>query len=188
MAATAFIQCSHAAYYGFSTLHWSAAGISDSVIGLLWAEGVVAEIILFAFAGRIVPRLGIGPLLWVAAVCGVVRWGITGATTDLAALVVVQALHAATFGATHLAAMHFIQRAVPESISATAQGLYSAVVMGLILAFVMSGSGALYALSPAVAFYAMAAMCAAGGLCAVMLKRAWGGGELTLGAPRPVRV
>ena len=82
MAATALIQCSHATYYGFSTLHWSAAGISDSAIGLLWAEGVVAEIVLFAFAGRIVQRVGVGPLLWVAALAGVVRWGVTGATTD----------------------------------------------------------------------------------------------------------
>jgi len=181
MAAAALIQCSHAVYYGFSTLHWSAAGISDSTIGLLWAEGVVAEIVLFAFAGRVVQRVGIGPLLWIAAVAGVLRWGVTGATTDLAALVLVQALHAATFGATHLASMHFIQRAVPESISATAQGLYSAVVMGVILAVVMSGSGALYALSTGGAFYAMAAMCAAGGLCAVLLGRAWDGGELRLG-------
>lgn len=186
MATTALIQCSHAAYYGFSTLHWSAAGISDSVIGLLWAEGVVAEIILFAFAGRIVQRIGIGPLLWLAAISGVVRWGVTGATTELAALVIVQALHAATFGATHLAAMHFIQTAVPESISATAQGLYSAIVMGLILAAVMSGSGALFAMSAGAAFYAMAAMCAAGGLCAVLLRRAWNGGELSFGTTDPV--
>jgi len=181
MVATAFIQCSHAAYYGFSTLHWSAAGISDSTIGLLWAEGVVAEIILFAFSGRIVQRVGIGPLLWVAALAGMVRWGVTGATSNLVALMVVQALHAATFGATHLAAMHFIQRAVPESISATAQGLYSAVVMGLILAAVMSGSGALYAVSSGGVFYAMAAMCAAGGLCAIFLTRAWDGTELSFG-------
>ena len=38
------LQASHAVLNGFSTLHWRAAGSSESMIGVLWAEGVVAEI------------------------------------------------------------------------------------------------------------------------------------------------
>ena len=181
LTTAALIQCSHATYYGFATLHWSAAGISDSTIGLLWAEGVVAEIVLFAFAGPIMRRVGTAPLLGIGAGAGLIRWWATGLSTDLAVLIVVQALHAATFGATHLAAMNFIQKAVPESISATAQGLYSAIAMGLILAVVMSSSGALFAVSPGGAFYAMAAMCVAGMAGALLLKRMWNGDQLTIG-------
>lgn len=183
LGTTAAIQCSHAAYYGFSTLHWSAAGISDSAIGLLWAEGVVAEIILFAFAGKLMRRFGTAPLLCVAAAAGIVRWIATGLSTDLGVLIVVQAGHAATFGATHLAAMNFIQKAVPESISATAQGLYSAIAMGLVLAVVMSGAGALFAASPSGAFFAMAALCAVGGGAALLLNRIWNGEQITIGKP-----
>ncbi len=182
LATAALIQCSHATYYGFATLHWSAAGISDSTIGLLWAEGVLAEIVLFAFAGPIMRRIGTAPLLCIGAGAGIVRWWVTGLSTDLATLIVVQMLHAATFGATHLAAMNFIQKAVPESISATAQGLYSAIAMGLILAVVMSSSGALFAVSPSGAFFAMAAMCVAGVAGALLLHRLWSGEELTIGA------
>ncbi|MFC7691724.1 MFS transporter [Paeniroseomonas aquatica] len=36
---SALIQGSHALYYGFSTLHWTAAGLSPAVIGLLWGRG-----------------------------------------------------------------------------------------------------------------------------------------------------
>jgi MFS transporter, PPP family, 3-phenylpropionic acid transporter len=52
VAAAAMIQVSHAVYYGFATLHWRAAGHGGLAIGLLWAEGVVAEVVLFACAGR----------------------------------------------------------------------------------------------------------------------------------------
>ncbi len=45
------IQASHAVYYAFSTLDWTAKGFDGVTIGVLWALGVVAEIVLFAFAG-----------------------------------------------------------------------------------------------------------------------------------------
>ena len=98
LATASLLQCSHAAYYGFATLHWRAAGLDEATIGLLWAEGVVAEIILFAFAGAVVRRIGIVPLFAIAAAAGVVRWLVTGATTELWALALVQILHAGTLG------------------------------------------------------------------------------------------
>ena len=47
---TALIQGAHAAYYGFAALFWRSQGISDTVIGLLIAEGIIAEILLFPAA------------------------------------------------------------------------------------------------------------------------------------------
>ena len=38
LIAVGLVQASHAAYYGFATIHWRAAGLSDAVIGALWAE------------------------------------------------------------------------------------------------------------------------------------------------------
>ena len=40
--------------------------VAGTIIGFLWAEGVIVEIILFAFSARIVRRLGVGGLLLVA--------------------------------------------------------------------------------------------------------------------------
>ena len=53
-----------------------------------------------------------------------------------------QTLHAMSFGAAHLAAIHFLTHAVPENRAATAQGVYAAAVAGLALgtATVASGS------------------------------------------------
>ena len=93
LIAVGLVQASHAAYYGFATIHWRAAGLSDDVIGALWAEGVLAEIVLFAFSGAVVRRLGPVRLLLLGAAAGIVRWAIIGSTTDLVAVAGVQWLH-----------------------------------------------------------------------------------------------
>ena len=46
MTAATCIQASHAVYYNFGSIHWLAAGHGADVIGALWAEGVIAEILL----------------------------------------------------------------------------------------------------------------------------------------------
>ena len=144
MIAASLVQASHAVYYGFATLHWQASGISAGAIGGLWAEGVICEVVLFAFSGRVVARFGPVALLAFGAGAGVLRWLVLGATTELWVLVAVQGLHAFTFGATHLAAMHYIARNVPAQFAATAQSLYSSFFGGTIMALAMLSSGWLF--------------------------------------------
>ena len=52
----ALLQASHQLYYGFGTLYWRGLGFSDTVIGGLWAEGVVAEILLLRRCYRLFRR------------------------------------------------------------------------------------------------------------------------------------
>ena len=163
------LQASHAVYYGFATLHWRAAGHDGTVIGALWAEGVIAEVVLFAFSGAVVARLGPRRLLALAALAGMVRWTVLGTSTALPALIAVQGLHAFTFGATHLGAMHHIARNVAPEVAATAQSLYSSTAMGVVMGIVMMASGWLYGSFAGAAFYAMVALSFAGGVVAVAL-------------------
>jgi PPP family 3-phenylpropionic acid transporter len=171
LIAAALIQASHSVYYGFGTLNWKAQGYSETVIGLLWAEGVIAEIILFAFGACLVRRFGPAELIVLGGVAGAVRWSFTGTAGGLEMLVVMQALHAFTFAATHLGAIYFISRRVPQAVSASAQSLYSAVVMGLALGLAMLASGNLYGLYGAGAYQVMAVMAALGGIVAVFIIR-----------------
>ena len=171
LAAASLIQASHAVYYGFATLHWRSVGHADWVIGALWAEGVIAGVGLFAVSGRAVALFGPTGLLILAAVAGIVRWTTLGLATSLSALVVVQGLHAFTFGAAHLAMMYFIARRVPPEHAATAQSLYSSTAMGLVMGLAMTASGWLYARHGGHAFLAMTVLSAAGGLIAVVLAR-----------------
>jgi PPP family 3-phenylpropionic acid transporter len=178
LLAAGLTQASHATYYVFATLHWRAAGISQDIIGGLWAEGVIAEIALFAFSGAVARRLGPIRLLALGSAAGLIRWCVLGLTTELWALVAVQGLHALTFAATHLAAMHFLLRAIPAPYSSTAQGLYAGLGMGVLMGLAMIASGALYDAFGGAAFISMAVLSFAGGVAATALARMWNGGEI----------
>lgn len=170
--ACALIQGSHGVYYAFATLHWQAAGYSEAVIGALWAEGVIAEIVLFACDRAIFARVGAGGLIALAACACVVRWLGTGLSADLPVLVLLQALHAFSFGAAHLGAMAFIAARVAPAVTATAQSLYSGTVWGLGLGVALLAAGWLYRDLGGQAFLVMAAVGLAGGLVAGGLLRA----------------
>ncbi len=144
LLAASLIQASHALYYSFGTLNWRAQGIPDGAIGMLWSVGVVAEVALFAVSGRVIAYCGTARLLMLAGLAATLRWGVMAIDPPLWATALLQTLHAMSFGAAHLAAIHFLTHAVPEDRAATAQGLYAAMVAGLVLGPVTIASGPLY--------------------------------------------
>jgi PPP family 3-phenylpropionic acid transporter len=179
LAAAGCTQASHAVLYAFGTIGWRAIGISDGTISLLWAEGIVAEIVLFWFAGAATARLGATGMMLLGAGGAVVRWTLMPFLGEsLPALVGLQALHALSFGATHLAAMAFLQRAVPAGAMTLAQSLYYGLASGLPVALVYQVAGVLYERAGAQAYLAMAILSAAGCLAALGLARHWRGGPL----------
>ena len=167
----ALLQASHAALYGFATLSWKAAGLGEGVIGFLWAEGVVAEILLFIFGQRLMARFRVWQVLALAAAAGLLRWSVLGLTADLPWLIAVQGLHALTFAGTHLAAVLYIARRVPQDRSVTAQTLYDGMAMGLIFGIAMMAAGWVYETWTSDAFFVMALLSALGGLGALVLAK-----------------
>jgi len=172
LLATAGLQASHAALYGFSTLHWRSAGIGEATIGWLWAEGVVAEILFFAYGRRLMQGSAPTVLLVAAAIGGLVRWPVLAVSSDVTLLALTQPLHALTFGAAHLGAMAFIARAVEPQLSASAQSLYSATSSGVAFGLAMPLTGFLYGRVDAGVFLLMAGLSAVGLVAALALARA----------------
>lgn len=156
VACTALIQGSHAAYYGFAAIYWRSQGIGDATIGLLFAEGIIAEIALFLRGRRLVEFLGPAGLTACASVASVVRWGGMALAPPLPVLAVLQLLHAATFAMQHLAAMMLLSRNVPPERAATAQSLHSALGQGVPNGLMVLLTGLLYARLGGGAFLAMA--------------------------------
>jgi PPP family 3-phenylpropionic acid transporter len=170
----ALIQGSHAAYYAFGSIHWEQAGVPATAIGLLWAWSVVAEVALFAWGRGLAERLGARGLAVVAAGAGLLRWGITAETVALPALALAQALHAATFGAMHLATMRVMQQAIPQAVAGTAQTLLAAGIGGVMMVATLAAGQGYAAFGPAV-FWGMAAMCGLGALAVSRLSGAEAG-------------
>lgn len=153
LLATAMIHGAHGVYYGFSAIHWTSVGFSNSIVGLLWGEGVVAEILLFAFGAPLVRRMGPIGLIGAAAALGALRWAVLGLTTELWIIALAQLLHAASFGAMHLGAMLFITRAVPDAYANSAQGLLGGLTYGAGLGGGLLLAGWLYGIYGADAYW-----------------------------------
>lgn len=180
--ATGLTQSTHAVYYAFGTLHWQALGISAGVIGSLWAVGVIAEILLFTYSGRVLAAVGTVNFIWLAALAAIVRWTITAFDPPLWVLFPVQILHALTFGAAHLGAVHFISQAIPDEVSGTAQGLYAAFAAGIVMGAALLVSGPLYGMLGKYAYLVMAGVAVISLAGSLLLSRKWRGEKLiTLG-------
>jgi PPP family 3-phenylpropionic acid transporter len=178
MVAAGLCQASHAVLYSFGTLTWRAAGIDDVTISLLWGESVAVEIVLMLASPWLLARLGAGGMIGLALGCGMVRWLGMAFTTELRALVLLQALHAGTFAACHLGAMAFLQRALPPSGMALGQSVYYAIGTGAAQAVIFQLAGVLYADWGQKAFLGMFIVSAVGMVAIVLLSCQWKGGLL----------
>jgi MFS transporter, PPP family, 3-phenylpropionic acid transporter len=156
----ALIYGSHALHDTFTVIRWNAAGIGSQTTSLLWSEAVAAEILVFFFIGpALVNRLGPNGAAALAAMAGIIRWGVMTQSTALGALALVQPLHGLTFALFHLGCMRLIGAVVPAHVAATAQALY-AFSAGTATAVVTLASGVLYERFGAQAFLLMALLCA----------------------------
>jgi PPP family 3-phenylpropionic acid transporter len=171
VAATAsLVQASHALYYGFSTIDWQAAGIGGTTIGALWALGVLAEIVLFAYSARLPAAFGPGIFLSIGAGGAVVRWSAMVLGPPIALLPLLQCLHGLSFGATHLGALALVARAAPPGLAATSQGIVS-IASGIAMAAATVLSGMLYASFGGATYAAMALIAGAGTVAALVAEK-----------------
>lgn len=162
LVATGAVQSAHAMFYVFGILHWRTQGISAEWAGALWTVSIVMEIALFAFSSAVLKRIGPVQLIMLGCVAAVVRWGAMGLDPGLPLLVLLQASHGLTFGASHIGAIHYLTRTVPEHQMGTAQALYSAFTGGIAMGAVMLAIGPLYANFAGLAYWAMALVALAG--------------------------
>ncbi len=170
LLAASLIQASHSVYYGFSTLAWQAAGLDGVTIGILWSVGVVAEIVLFGFSGRLPPALGPLGLMAIGAAAAVFRWTVMAFDPPGWTLPALQALHGLSFGATHLGTIGYLANAAPKKLGATAQG-YLYVVMSAVHAVMLGLSGFLYGALGDSAYLVMALVALAGGCCIMAARK-----------------
>lgn len=167
------VMGSHATFYTFGALHLKGQGISGTAFGALWTISIVAEMALLAFSAPLVERFGPVRLLMTGAAGGVVRWGAMSLDPSFGVVAGLQVLHALTYGATHVGAIHFIARAVPEKGAGTAQALYSAIGSGLITGLATIMAGQFYPHLAGKTFLVMAALSGAGLATAVWMDKNW---------------
>lgn len=126
------IQFSHAPYYVFYSIYLKQHLYSTTTTGLLWSLGVIAEIVLFLFMQGLLKRYSLRGILLTSLIFAVLRWVLIGGYVDnIGLLMFAQLLHAATFGGSHIAAIHFVHRFFDDQHQSKGQALYHSLSFGL---------------------------------------------------------
>ena len=131
LAAAFLMQTSHGPYYAFYSILLEDLGYARTAVGALWALGVVAEVAMFLALARLLPRLGAARVFMASLLLAGGRWLLIGhGAPALGWLLPAQLLHAASFGAFHVAALAQVQRFFPGALQGRGQALYSGLCMG----------------------------------------------------------
>ena len=126
------MQAGHGAYYTFYTLYLEQHGYSKTVIGALWAFAVVCEIGVFILLQQVFARIPLRQVLLASFLAAALRWLLIGHYPDsLAVLILAQALHAATFGSFHAAAMQTVHGFFVGRHQYRGQAIYGSASFGL---------------------------------------------------------
>ena len=131
LAVCFLMLCSHGPYYTFYTIYLQDQGYSPHMIGMLWAVGVLAEVIIFLFMHRLLPMFGARKLLVVTLLLTSLRWLIIGFhVDDLSMLFLAQLLHAFSFGVFHSVGISLVHEYFKGSHQGRGQALYASTSYG----------------------------------------------------------
>ncbi len=155
------MQISHGPYYTFFSVYMADLGYHTTTIGALWALGVVAEVMLYVVMHKVLLHYRLSTLLQLSLLLASIRWLLTGyLSTSLPVLLLMQCLHAATFGVFHAVSIEWIRRAFPAALAGQGQALYSGITYGVGGAVGAVLSGLLWVISPSFTFTLAAASAA----------------------------
>lgn len=132
-----FVACflmalAHGPYYTFYSIYLVEYGYSKSIVGWLWATGVICEIGVFFLMPQLMRRFGLKQIMAFSFSCAIARflmigWGVEWPIIMLLA----QILHAATYGAHHATAMMVVHHFFRGRHQAKGQALYTSLTFGL---------------------------------------------------------
>ncbi len=132
LLASFLMLLAHAPLYTLFSLWLFEQGFSRTEIGLLWALGVVAEIVMFRVQHRIFGRFSVGQCWSIAYLVTAVRFlMIAFSGGSVVVIILAQLLHSVTFGLHHSASMSLIRDWFPPQAQARGQAFYTMAAYGL---------------------------------------------------------
>jgi MFS transporter, PPP family, 3-phenylpropionic acid transporter len=171
LGSAALCQATHGVFYSFGTLNWLDHNVPPSLVGILWAGGIVSEITVFSVITRLPDFVRPSKLILIGCIAACARWGILGARSDIFFAIVVQGLQGLSLGATQSGVAQFISRTLPEGIASSATGLYATVAVGLMQTGLVLVSGMWFETIGSGIFLFAAAFAAIGCICAFKLAK-----------------
>jgi PPP family 3-phenylpropionic acid transporter len=131
LLAAFLMQLSFGAYYTFFSLFLEQVGYSNTMIGVLWALGVIAEVLIFLIVHRLFKLINYKAILVISLLLAAVRWFFTAHFVDvLWVLILLQLTHAATFGTMHAVSMHYVHKFFKGQHQGQGQALFASLTYG----------------------------------------------------------
>jgi PPP family 3-phenylpropionic acid transporter len=131
-AACLLMALAHGPYYTFYSIYLVEHGYSKSMVGWLWAIGVICEIGIFFLMPQLMHRFRLKQIMIFSLSCAIVRFLMIGWGVDWPAIILLaQLLHAATYGAHHATAMMFVHRFFRGRHQGKGQALYTSLTFGI---------------------------------------------------------
>lgn len=132
MFASVLMVGAHSVYYSFFSIYMESQGYSKSTIGLLWAIGVLCEIGIFIIMPKLMVRFPVKKIILLSLSLAVLRFGVIGLQPQFLWLIIlVQALHAMTFGAFHASSIEIIEHYFKGRHQARGQAIYNSMGYGV---------------------------------------------------------
>ena len=132
---------SHGTYYGFFSIHLENLGYGNVFIGIAWALASIAEILIMVKSDSIFRRFKIEDVLVFSFIIAAVRWFALFFVISPAGILLLQILHASSYGTFHIASILYIDSLSPDETKTLGQAVNNAVTygLGLMVGFFVNG-------------------------------------------------
>lgn len=132
IAACALMAVAHGPYYTFYSIYLLELGYSKGEVGWLWSLGVICEIAIFIWMSHLFRAYTMRQVLIASFALTTLRFLLIAWCADsLVWLLVAQALHAASFGSFHAAALGLVNGYFPGHSQGRGQAVYNSLSFGL---------------------------------------------------------
>ncbi|KMK76720.1 MFS transporter [Alkalihalobacillus pseudalcaliphilus] len=119
-----FLSIPHRANDSYLGIYIVELGGSESLIGLAWFIGVVAEALVFALSVRWFQHISPMKLIVIASAVFAFRWIVMSFLTEAWMLLPLQVLHGFSFGIVYVTAIQYVSRLFPDHLQATGHVLF----------------------------------------------------------------
>jgi MFS transporter, PPP family, 3-phenylpropionic acid transporter len=132
IVACALMAVAHGPYYTFYSIYLVDHGYSKGAVGWLWSIGVICEIAIFFWMSHLFNAYTLRQVLITSFGLATIRFlMIAWCADNLVVILLAQALHAASFGSFHAAALGYINHHFRDRYQARGQAIYTSLTFGL---------------------------------------------------------
>lgn len=141
LAVVVLAQASHGPYWSYFAIFLGQRDVSPTVIGLILATAIAAEILFMAMAPAFLRRFGARSVLLMGISTAALRWLLCSVTANLGVLWASQLLHAGSYAMVYVAGVALVDDASPPDKKAFGQTVLSSCSHGIGLGggFVVAG-------------------------------------------------